>query len=173
MKKKIGFTVLITLIVLSFFFVARLQYRIFTVSTNQKDNTNKFPELNYTSIDGKKIDISFFKKLPKFKLIVIFNSDCDHCKYQITELLKNSEKLNRLFIFFISAEPVSTLKQFGEKINISYFKNILMLNLDFISLTKTFDCSITPMLYLYNVDNILVRQYKGETPLDVILKDIN
>jgi peroxiredoxin len=173
MKKKLVVLVLITLFTLSLIFVARQQYGIYMASMKQKNTAKRLPALNLTSIDGKKFNISSFKELSKFKLFVIFNSDCDHCDYQITELINNARNLNKFFVFFISAEPVSTLKKYGEKFNIARFDNMLMLNLDFTSLRETFDCPVTPALYLYNTDNILVRQYKGETPVKILLKEIN
>lgn len=173
MKKKIAISVIISLILFSLFFVARQQYTIYNTSTKQQNKTDKLPVLNLLSTNGERIITTSFRESSKDKLLVLFNSDCDHCDYQITELINNALKLNKLLVFFISSEPISTLKKYGEKFSITRFENIRMFNLDFTSLTETFDSSITPTLYLYNSDNTLVKQYKGETPLDILLKDIN
>lgn len=168
MKKKIGFSVIIALTLLSLFFVGRKQYEIYSVSKKQKNTTQQLPELNLISIDENKINTTSFKKLPIFKLFVIFNSNCDHCDNQITELIQKVEKLNKVFVFFISPEPVLSLKKYGEKFKIKRFNNMLMLNIDATTLNKTFDCTTTPTLYLYNADNILERKFKGETPFEVV-----
>lgn len=74
--------------------------------------------------------VSFYSKadLPKKKpvMLMIFNPDCDHCKHETEELVKNIDKFKNVHIVMASFISLTEINKFREKYNLGIFKNIVL-----------------------------------------------
>lgn len=173
MKKIFGVSIIIVLTMFSLVFLLNQQSRINNITKNITDKTTFFPVINLSSINHNKATSSNLLKSSNNKVVVIFNSECDHCNNQINEFINNASKTKDLSVIFISTEPISLLRIYANKVGIDRFNNLQMYHMDFKTLTETFDTSVLPTIYLYNFDNKLVRKFKGEISLDNLIKYLN
>ncbi|MCU0447023.1 MAG: redoxin domain-containing protein [Microscillaceae bacterium] len=63
-------------------------------------------------------------------LLIYFNSECEHCQYEATELVKNSSRLKSANVVLVSSEPIRKIKAFYQIYNsltINYFVWIILL----------------------------------------------
>jgi thiol-disulfide isomerase/thioredoxin len=60
-------------------------------------------------------------------LVIYFNSECEHCQYEATELVKNAPKLESSNVVLVSSEAISKIKAFYQKYNLFKIKHLHIL----------------------------------------------
>ncbi len=132
-----------------------------------------FPILDLISLTRKSYNTRQLSGAPVNKLVVVFDPDCDHCTYEIHELLSNAGKFKNTSILFISPQPVQLLEKFENELDRISLPNVMMFSIDQGQLFKTFNIKSFPEIYLYGKDNKEIINYTGEIPSTVILSEIN
>lgn len=114
------------------------------------------------------------KELTKniYKLFVYFNSECEYCQSETTQISKNLEKFNEIQLIFVSYEPIKDIKQFAKTYHLLNKENIIFLQDKEMLFEELFDAKSIPFMLLYSKDNQLIEKYKGATKIDNILKHI-
>ncbi|MEO8174936.1 MAG: redoxin domain-containing protein [Sediminibacterium sp.] len=135
-------------------------------------NPANLPLLNAVELDGQKINIETYSSVSNHKVVVIFDSDCDHCNYQIDDIKKNRKKFADIQVIFISAQPITIIREFAalKKIDHSEFA---ILSVPMTELSKSFDCSTFTSIHIFDSSNKLIKTFTGERSSDIILKEIN
>lgn len=109
----------------------------------------------------------------KYKLFVYFNSECDYCQSEASQISENIEQFKDTQLIFVSFEPAANIKQFANDFNLLDKENVLFLHDKKLEFTKIFDAKSIPFMLLYSKDNQLIKKYKGVTKIENILKQIN
>jgi thiol-disulfide isomerase/thioredoxin len=118
-----------------------------------------------------KIDsTSYFTKsdLKKNKpvLIILFNPDCDHCKHEIEEIIKDMDELKDIQIVMTTMMPFDLMKSFYEKYGLDKFDNVTV-GRDFQYLLPTFyQIRFMPYLAMYDKKGNLLTTFEGTMKID-------
>lgn len=109
----------------------------------------------------------------KNNLFVYFNSECDYCQSEATQISENLTKFKTTQFIFVSFESIEGIKQFAEIHYLLNKENIVFLQDKEMIFEELFDAKSIPFMLLYSKDNQLIKKYKGATKIDNILKHIN
>jgi len=109
----------------------------------------------------------------KNKLFIYFNSECEYCQSEATQISQNIEQFIDTQIIFVSFEPIEGIKQFAENYNLYDKKDMLFLHDKKLEFSEIFDAKSIPFILLYSKDNLLIEKYKGATKIGNILKHLN
>lgn len=165
-KKLILFPIIFILFVIFFFII--------------KDN-QEFIVNNYTLIDLDSNKIDFIKKEDllstnknKPYLLIFLTTWCDNCLGQAAHLSNIEtgfkDKINVYGIFADKNESLDVLKEFAKKSNTNFkwfYKGDISKLVDFYKI-NTF-----PSIFLYDKNGVLIMNYNGITPEEMISFDIN
>ena len=173
MQKKVAILILTMLVAgASSLMIAQLYKYNARAKLNRKKGDN-FPVTTLLSLQQTQFSTRLLADSPVFKLIVLFDPDCDHCDFEMDEIIRNSDKFRNTSILFISHKPVRELQQIKAKIENPDFPNIKAFSLPYGDLIKLFDCKVFPEIYLYGKNNKLIKSFYGITTASVILSELN
>lgn len=108
-----------------------------------------------------------------YKVFVYYNSECDYCQLEATQISDNLTQFKNTQIIFVSFEPIDGIKKFAENHNLLDKENISFLQDKEMIFEELFDAKSIPFMLLYSKDNQLIEKYKGATKIENILKHIN
>ena len=129
---------------------------------------SKLPRINISTQNGIKTITETNEKL----LIIFFSKDCPHCKYELSVLDENIEKLKEIKIYLITYD-----KNFLNSEDINVYQNLLeSKNVTFGIVDKEeyktkFGIIVTPSLYFF-INGKLTAKLKGETKFERILSEL-
>jgi peroxiredoxin len=171
MKKFVGFILILLILGL-------VGWMIYTsVKTLSKkealaENIQEVPEFSLLLMDNSSISIR--KNYTQSPLLLIyFNSECEYCKAEAREIVKNRELLTGIEMIFISLEPLQNIKRFGDGIGLSSMPNVLLGKIDDKTADGILGITSAPQLFIYNRDGKLTKQFKGSTKIEAIIKYAN
>lgn len=105
----------------------------------------------------------------KRTLMVLFNSECDHCHNQLIEIERNTHQLKSVNILLISSEPINTIKEFMMHYDFSKEVNIFPCKMNQEDVLSSFGYISYPHLLIYDRDKTLLRKFNGVTRIGEIL----
>lgn len=112
--------------------------------------------------------IKLIEKTPT--AIIYFNTDCDHCQYEATQIQKNMGQFKDSQILMLSIEPLANIRKFIKTYRLEGFSNLQVGQITGKTAVETFGFKSVPHILIYNTENQLVKEYKGETKIEAILK---
>jgi len=116
-------------------------------------------------------DSTRFHLTPNRKTIVVyFDSECDHCQYELNQIFINKNAFNDSDIILMSSELISTIKRYAEKSCPGDFDNIRFTKINPDEAYETFGSLVVPQIFIYGTDGKLIKDFKGETNIDVVLQ---
>jgi|JI8StandDraft_1071087.scaffolds.fasta_scaffold34629_2 peroxiredoxin len=171
MKKLIKFSLILLLLAI----IAFLGYKITTKAQYKKDVENRiqnipifsFPSLQGTAFTNDHLSVG------KNILFVYFNSECEHCQYEASEISKHLDQFHHTQIIFISYEPLESIRLFAEKYGLSNRDGVVFLQDKKGVFSEQFDANSIPYLLIYNKEHQLVKKYKGEVKIQAVLNHLN
>ncbi len=102
-------------------------------------------------------------------LIVLFNPDCDHCKHETEEIIKNIDQLKNVQIIMATMMPFDMMKSFYEKYGLQRFDNITV-GEDFQSTLPVFyRIRFMPYLAMYNKKGNLLSTFEGSMKIEDLI----
>jgi thioredoxin-related protein len=115
---------------------------------------------------------SYFTKayLEKKKplLLIVFSPDCDHCKHETEELIKNIDKFKKVQIVMATFQPFAEMKKFYADFQLSRFENIVVgKDINFI-LAPFYNIRNMPFLAFYDKKGQLISVFEGNLPMDKV-----
>ena len=171
MKKNIKLIIAIVLIsIISF-----LGYSISKKISYKKEVTEriktipKFSFLSLNNVDFTQNNLAINNN----KLFVYFNSECEYCQSEATQISQNLEEFKETQLIFISFEPLEGIKEFAKTYNLLDKENVIFLHDSKLEFSEIFDAKSIPFLLLYSKDNKLIEKYKGATKIENITKFLN
>jgi len=141
---------------------------------SQQDSTIQPPYKRFPTVPPFKLlkidSTSYFTKndLKKNKsvLIILFNPDCDHCKHEIEEIIKDMDEFKNIQIVMATMMPFDLMKSFYEKYGLAKFDNITM-GRDFQYLLPSFfQIRFMPYLAMYDKKGNLLTTFEGTMKIE-------
>lgn len=163
------------LAILVLFFITLLVYKInnaIKIKARIEHNIVDLPNFSFYNLQQQ----PFTKdSLPinKPSLFIYFNTDCEHCQYEATEIVKNTTALRDDNIVFVSNQPYTNIRQFDNAYHLSQYSFIRLLKDSTDNFYKTFGTSTVPSLVLYNSKGALIKNYKGEVDITTVITLLN
>lgn len=118
----------------------------------------------FFELDSTRFSFPVSKKL----ILVLFNSTCEHCQYELAQVKENIGFFKDNELVFLSAEPIAAIKQvsdtFGQQTNVRFVK----VNPE--DLYENFGTVRYPTILIYGTDGRLIKEFKGETKIEAILQ---
>lgn len=132
-----------------------------------KQEVNELPYLSFTDL---KNGPSSTRSLPGKSIIILFNTDCDHCQHEAEEINNNADYFKDYHLYFIAADSIHHIQAFGDKYGLSNKQNMHFGRAEFNDVYMNFGSIPTPAIYIYSRERKFVKSFLGQTPVDEILK---
>jgi len=111
---------------------------------------------------------SFSFPIAKPVVLVLFNSTCEHCQYELGQIKENIANFNEVELVFLSSESIATIKQVAEGFDSVSNLNFVKINPE--DVYENFGTVRFPTIFIYNTTGKLVKEFKGETKIEAILQ---
>ncbi len=166
MSKRSLFYVISATLVLVLGYLGYKAYEVYTVKKISSDNIQNLPELPFKFL--KPLDI----KSGKSKIINLFSSDCEHCLFMTSQIIKYKEQFPDSEILMITADDTEKARNFQKSFGID--------SLDFInigvdtshSFMQLFGSTAIPSFYIYDEADKLKSSYKGEIKIEKLIDSV-
>jgi hypothetical protein len=164
--------VILTVVIL--FFAITVIYLITNILIKvqkQKTLTEKisvFPSFSFMTLTNETFNSSDIQQGPI--LLVRFHPECEHCQYEISEILKSSIPSSDVKILLVSSYQIDSIKRFLDQFNYSDFPSVIPLADTSYSFGDIFGNEAIPSNYIYDKDLKLVKVMHGEMKTETIIK---
>ncbi len=116
---------------------------------------------------------SYFTKndLKKNKpvLIIVFNPDCEHCKHETEEIIKNIDSLKNIQIVMATIMSFDLMKSFYENYDLKRFQNIIVGKDVQYTLPSFYQMHFMPYLAMYNKKGNLLATFEGSMKMEDLI----
>lgn len=102
--------------------------------------------------------------------IIYFDSNCEYCQYELKEIKKNIPLFTHSQIVFISSQNIASIKKVSEDYGLAKISNIDFVKINAIDVFDTFGSASLPHIFIYDINQKFVKEFKGETKVEAILK---
>ena len=134
---------------------------------NPNQEINELPYLDYKTLGGES---SSTRNLPGGSILILFNTDCDHCQREAKEIAEKSEAFKNYQLLFIAADSVHHIENFAKTYNLTNKPNIKFGQAEFQDVFVNFGSIPTPAIYVYSRERKFVKSFLGETPVEEVIK---
>lgn len=166
-RKKIFLSIsLVAVCILIFFIYKNLERKNQILS-----GINKLPNFHFRTIDGNEY-LGNDKLKDETLILIYFNTECEHCIYEVEEIIRNIKRFSYHQIILVSSETTDKIIVFKEKFQLQKYSNIILLQTDAIEFYNTFGTMAIPSVFIYT-DNQLVKKFKGEVKIEAIYNILN
>jgi thiol-disulfide isomerase/thioredoxin len=110
--------------------------------------------------------------LPKKKpvMVMLFSPDCDHCKHETEEIIKNIDRFRNIQIVMSTTMPFEKMKEFYGHYDLGRFKNITVGRDTGFILPVFFNIRNLPFLAFYDKKGDLIGIAEGSLPVEKVLE---
>ena len=168
MKKKIF--ILIFLILVSA--LAYFGYKGVKKQIKNKEITKKIqnlPEFSFIEVNGKQFTSSKIQKgLPL--VITFFHPECEHCQYEIKEIVHNNKAFQNVNFVMISGASALKTKEFSEDYHLEKMPKLILLRDADFQFEEIFGKASYPTTLIYNKNHKLVKKIIGEVKVEKIIE---
>ena len=138
------------------------------VHSSTEEQISVLPRFSLPSTHGIIINTSDIKEGPV--LIVRFHPECDHCRYELTEIFRSIIPEKNIKVLLISNADRESIKSFMSGFETGEKQNIITLIDSACVLCDIFSKNVIPSNYIYDEDLKLVKSLYGEYKIETILK---
>lgn len=128
----------------------------------------RLPDFSFMGIKGGLFHSSEIRSGPV--LVVRFHPECEHCRYEISEILKSDLPLSGTKIILVSGAGKDMVRHFMEQFDSAENQGIITLIDTLYKFGEIFGSNTVPSNYLYNKDLELIKAFNGEVKTETILK---
>jgi len=129
---------------------------------------NHLPQFSFLSLTNDSFSSSEITEGPL--LIINFHPECEHCKYEISALLKSNIIESGIKVILVSSAVPDTLKKFLTGCQTEEAKRFITLIDTAIIFGDIFGRNIIPSNYLYDKELNLIEVLYGEYTTETILE---
>jgi thiol-disulfide isomerase/thioredoxin len=133
-----------------------------------KPEVNELPYLSYT--DLKTGAQTTTRSMPGNSILILFNSDCDHCQREAGEISAKEGFFKNHELFFIASDSVHLIENFARTYKLADKPNVHFGRADYMDVYMNFGSIPTPAIYIYSKERKLVKSFLGETPVEELVK---
>jgi cytochrome oxidase Cu insertion factor (SCO1/SenC/PrrC family) len=132
------------------------------------ERISRLPDFSFSTLDGTCFRSTEIERGPL--LIVRFHPECEHCHYEISELIRNQQDLSDGMILLISYAPADSIKKFLSLFSVSGSGNIIPLTDPFFTFGEIFGTDVVPSNFIYDRELNLVKVLYGEVSSETIIR---
>jgi hypothetical protein len=132
------------------------------------ERLSRLPSFSFVTLADEPFSSSEIKRGPL--LLVRFHPECEHCRYEISEILKSNIPLSGTSIILVSSAPPDSIRKFLNNFNYSGYPDVIPLMDPSYRFEDIFGSDIVPSNYIYDKDLELVKVLHGEVKTETILK---
>lgn len=143
-----------------------------TYKNEVAERIKTIPEFSFLTLNNQVFKENGLTK-NSCKLFVYFNSECDYCQSEATQISENIAEFKDTQLIFVSCEPIEGIKQFAKTYSLLDKENVLFLHDKESEFSEIFDAKSIPFILLYSKENMLIEKYKGATKISNIIKHLN
>lgn len=129
------------------------------------------PAFSYQTIKGKQFTDKYLK-LDIPTAFLYFNTECEHCQSEASQIEKNIAKFKNVQLVFVSFEKPEKIKAFAHKYKLLGYDTITFLCDSKVSFATTFDVNSLPSILLYDKNRQLIEKIRGQIKVDKLLEKI-
>src|SRR5687767_5516146 len=138
------------------------------VEPQNNSTRNDLPKMAVTSLDKSQINV---RELKGNTILVLFQPDCDHCQREAKEIRDHLDAFKKYNLYFISADKMLAIEKFAKDYDLLGYGNINFGLTTVEDVINNFGPIDAPSVYIY-LNQQLVQQFNGETPIEKILQAI-
>ena len=168
MKKKY---ILTGILVLLFAGIGILIAKTIRTNNHKKQVSEQLKMIpNFETYDMDSLKVSHTEFNDKPTIIVYFNTECEHCQYEATQIVKYQNQFKDVNLYMLSAENINQIKAFAHKMGLDKISNLEMGKITVKESFEVFAFTSIPDILIYNASGELQKHFKGETKIEAILK---
>ena len=167
MKKVILVSVIAVIVLFASFLVIGIAMKLH----NQKlisEKIVRLPSFSFIKLSNESFNSDNIKNGPV--LVVHFHPECEHCQYEISEILKSNIPVLCTSVILVSGAPPDSIRRFLNPFNYSEYPSVIALVDTSYIFEDIFGSGIVPSSYIYNSKLNLVKVLHGEVKTEAILK---
>jgi peroxiredoxin len=132
-----------------------------------KQEINELPYLDYKTLKGEP---SSTRTLPGSSILILFNTDCDHCQREAAEIAEKNVAFKNYELLFIASDSIHQIENFAKTYNLTDRLNVEFGRAEYQDVYMNFGAISTPAIYIYNRERKFVKSFLGETPVEELIK---
>src|SRR5512133_3904684 len=167
MKKIILISLILIFILITSFLISGMVRRL----QSQKviaEQISRLPSFSFMTLNNEICDSKNILEGPV--LVVHFHPECEHCQYEISEILKSKIPTEFKNVILISSAHPDSIKEFLSQLNYSEYSSVIPLIDTAYSFEEIFGRGVIPSSYIYDRNLNLVKVMHGEVKTETILK---
>jgi thiol-disulfide isomerase/thioredoxin len=132
---------------------------------------NTLPNLKLFTLDSVLFDVT---STTKPIVLIHFNSDCEHCQYEVSSIQGLARRFEDVELIFFSTETITAIRQFALTFELIKYSNIHFTKVDVKNIIEAIGSNSlsAPHIFIYGPDKKLRKEFRGETKPEAILKYI-
>lgn len=103
-------------------------------------------------------------------MIMLFSPDCEHCKHETEEIIKNIDKFKKIEIVMATFLPFDKMRQFYSFYELYRYKNITVGRDVNFFLAPFYNLRNLPLLAFYDKKGALIDIADGSLPVEKVLE---
>ena len=115
--------------------------------------------------------IGFDLRLYGGNVFVLFQPECDHCQEEAIQIEQRLQEFRNYTLYFISSAPMEQIDGFARNFGLHEKENVKFAWTSTQGVLDHYGPIPTPSVYVY-ADGRLRQSFKGQTPVDTILKSL-
>lgn len=100
--------------------------------------------------------------------VIIFNSTCQHCQYELAQIKAAINSFNNIELVFLSSEPILAIKKVA--LLFESHRNVNFIKINPEDVYDNFGTVRYPTILIYGTNGKLIKEFKGETKVEAILR---
>jgi hypothetical protein len=157
-------------VILSFFtlYMARGIVRKLEKQKLIESGISRIPFFSFRTLDDRSYNSSEITKGPV--LVVHFHPECEHCQYEISEILKNNIPASFSKVLLVSSAHPDSIRKLLDPFNYTSYPSVIPLFDAANNFEEIFGSGIVPAIYIYDIKLNLIKGLHGEVKTESILK---
>lgn len=145
------------------------------VSQGQTDTTAPFrkypviPPISLLQTDSTVLTKESLKKNQQ-TMIMYFSPECEHCKHQMEDMIKQMSVLKKYQIVMATYQPMDEIKQFYQTYQVAKYPNIRMGRDTKYMLPPFYRMRSMPYMALYDAKGNLITTFEGNVKIDKLVE---
>jgi peroxiredoxin len=128
---------------------------------------NQLPDIKLVGIDGS---VQYARELNGKNVLVLFNTDCDHCQREAKEIRTHMNAFESYSVWFVASDSFENMRDFAKTYDLINLPNVRFARTEVMEVINNFGAIATPSVYIYSDERQLIKSINGETPIEDIIK---
>ena len=108
----------------------------------------------------------------KAVMFMLFSPDCEHCKHETEEIIKNINAFDKVQIVMATTQPFAKMVDYYSNYDLKRFDNIIVGRDQAYFLPVFFDIHNLPFLAFYNKKKELISVFSGALPIQKVIEEL-